>query len=346
MVGRGGTAGVCGVGLGWLDGVAAGRRCVGGPGTAVGMAGDTLGMAGAAGDTAGAAGNTGGAARGAVGAVGGTVGAVDGRVRDAGGRRNSNGSAAGVGRAVGPAEAGDGSPLAGGPGRGTGPPVALGSVPGADPPVAVGSVPGAGSPVAVGSGPAVGSALVVGSVPDDGPGTWVEAERVAVGSVGGVGEVGGMGSPVGAGAGEGVGVGVGVGVTVGGGGRVGTRSGGRWTASGSDRSEAAGTIGAGAGGGRPGPGSPVCGAAAVPAGVEGATAGWPVAGTITGPTERVGMNGVLLSGSAVLPTVADPVLMAARIGMEAVPASRATVKRYPRPGPPEPGARCAPTTRR
>ncbi len=268
MVGRGGTAGVCGVGLGWLVVVAAGRRCVGGPGTAVGTAGDSLGTAGAAGDTAGAVGNTGGATRGAVGAV------------------------------------------------------------------------------VVGSGPAVGSALAVGSVPDDGLGTWAEAERVAVGSVEGVGEVGGMGSPVGAGAGEGCGVGVGVGVTVGGGGRVGTRGGGRWTDSGSDRSEAAGTIGAGAGGGRPGPGSSGCGTAAVPGGVEGAAAGWPVAGTITGPTERVGMNGVLLSGSAVLPTVADPVLMAARIGMEAVPASRATVKRYPRPGPPEPGARCAPTTRR
>ncbi|WP_433687649.1 hypothetical protein ACQP0I_00705 [Micromonospora carbonacea] len=178
-------------------------------------------------------------------------------------------------------------------------------------------------------------------MPDDGSGTWAEAERVAVGPVGGVG------SPLGAGAGEGRGVGVGLGVTVGGGGRVGTRSGGgRWTASGSDRSGAAGTIGAGTDGGRPGPGSPVCGVATGPFGVAGATAGGPVAGTITGPTERVGMNGVLLSGRAVLPTVADPVLMAARIGIEAVPASRATVKRYPRPGPPEPGARWAPTTRR
>ncbi|TDC29779.1 hypothetical protein E1211_25405, partial [Micromonospora sp. 15K316] len=50
-------------------------------------------------------------------------------------------------------------------------------------------------------------------------------------------------------------------------------------------------------------------------------------GTTTGPTEGVGMNGVLLSGSAVLPTVAEPVLIAARIGIEAVPASSATVKR-------------------
>ncbi|MEU5562990.1 hypothetical protein [Micromonospora musae] len=57
--------------------------------------------------------------------------------------------------------------------------------------------------------------------------------------------------------------------------------------------------------------------------------GWPDVGrgTTTGPTEGVGMNGVLLSGSAVLPTVAEPVLIAARIGIEAVPASSATVKR-------------------
>jgi hypothetical protein len=59
----------------------------------------------------------------------------------------------------------------------------------------------------------------------------------------------------------------------------------------------------------------------------------------------VGRNGVLLSGSAVLPTVADPALNAARMGMDAVPASKATVKMYPRPGP-VPVARCAPTTRR
>lgn len=39
------------------------------------------------------------------------------------------------------------------------------------------------------------------------------------------------------------------------------------------------------------------------------------------------MNGMLLSGSAVLPGVAEPALMAARIGMDAVPASSATVSR-------------------
>ncbi|MCI4063546.1 hypothetical protein MRQ36_13525 [Micromonospora sp. R77] len=50
-------------------------------------------------------------------------------------------------------------------------------------------------------------------------------------------------------------------------------------------------------------------------------------GTTTGPIDGVGRNGVLLLGSAVLPTVADPALSAARIGIEAVPARRATVKR-------------------
>ncbi|MFB9544699.1 hypothetical protein [Micromonospora sagamiensis] len=49
--------------------------------------------------------------------------------------------------------------------------------------------------------------------------------------------------------------------------------------------------------------------------------------TTTGPREGVGMNGVSAFGNAVPPTVADPALIAARIGMEAVPASRATVNR-------------------
>ncbi|MBM0239988.1 hypothetical protein JNW88_27945, partial [Micromonospora sp. ATA32] len=41
--------------------------------------------------------------------------------------------------------------------------------------------------------------------------------------------------------------------------------------------------------------------------------GWLVActGSTTGPTDGVGMNGVALSGRAVLPTVADPALIAA-----------------------------------
>ncbi|MDO3683759.1 hypothetical protein [Micromonospora sp. C28ISP2-4] len=50
-------------------------------------------------------------------------------------------------------------------------------------------------------------------------------------------------------------------------------------------------------------------------------------GMTTGPTEGVGRNGVLVSGSALLPTLADPVLIAARIGIDAVPASSATVSR-------------------
>ncbi|MFG1649048.1 hypothetical protein ACGFIE_03910 [Micromonospora sp. NPDC049275] len=69
-------------------------------------------------------------------------------------------------------------------------------------------------------------------------------------------------------------------------------------------------------------------------------------GMTTGPTDGVGMNGVLVSGSALLPGVAEPALTAARTGIDAVPASRATVSRYPRAGPPAPGARCDPITRR
>lgn len=62
---------------------------------------------------------------------------------------------------------------------------------------------------------------------------------------------------------------------------------------------------------------------------RGGTAAWLLvgSGTTTGPTLGVGMNGVPWSGSAVLPTVAEPALIAARIGIEAVPASSATVKR-------------------
>ncbi|MDM4721593.1 hypothetical protein QTQ03_19090 [Micromonospora sp. WMMA1363] len=90
---------------------------------------------------------------------------------------------------------------------------------------------------------------------------------------------------------------------------------------------------------------------AAAAGVEvagGATPDWLLvgSGSTTGPTDGVGMNGVPASGRAVLPTVAEPALIAARIGMAAVPASSATVNRYPRDGPPPPGARWAPTMRR
>ncbi|WP_255292533.1 hypothetical protein [Micromonospora sp. WMMA1996] len=61
----------------------------------------------------------------------------------------------------------------------------------------------------------------------------------------------------------------------------------------------------------------------------GSTGAWVVcgSGTTTGPTEGVGRNGVLVSGSALFPTVAEPALIAARIGIDAVPASSATVSR-------------------
>ncbi|MGC4768776.1 hypothetical protein ACLQ25_07305 [Micromonospora sp. DT44] len=66
----------------------------------------------------------------------------------------------------------------------------------------------------------------------------------------------------------------------------------------------------------------------------------------TGPTDGVGMNGVLVSGNAEVPGVAEPALIAASTGIDAVPARSATVSRYPREGPPAPVARCAPITRR
>ncbi|MET8282279.1 hypothetical protein [Micromonospora sp. NPDC005174] len=47
----------------------------------------------------------------------------------------------------------------------------------------------------------------------------------------------------------------------------------------------------------------------------------------TGPTDGVGMNGVLVSGNAEVPGVAEPALIAARTGIDAVPASSATVSR-------------------
>ncbi|MFG1675226.1 hypothetical protein [Micromonospora sp. NPDC049282] len=50
-------------------------------------------------------------------------------------------------------------------------------------------------------------------------------------------------------------------------------------------------------------------------------------GMTTGPTEGVGMNRAPASGRALFPTEAEPVLIAARIGMDAVPASSATVSR-------------------
>ncbi|WP_157743139.1 hypothetical protein [Micromonospora coriariae] len=171
------------------------------------------------------------------------------------------------------------------------------------------------------------------------------SDRVLVGTaVGGsvtVGVVGGVA--------VGLGVGLGVGVGSGSGGPVGGGTGG-----GLCGSEAGGVlrVGLGEGGGgstRTGPGSAPVGPRSVrswsrpgaagsqpavavgptPGVAGGGSAGWLVAGTgmTTGPTDGVGMNGVLLSGSAVLPGVAEPALMAARMGIDAVPASSATVSR-------------------
>ncbi|MDX5456695.1 hypothetical protein ACGFI5_04975 [Micromonospora tulbaghiae] len=91
------------------------------------------------------------------------------------------------------------------------------------------------------------------------------------------------------------------------------------------RSLSSGRAGAAGSTGRAG-GTEVTSTAVV--GVDGAGAWVPRGiGMTTGPTEGVGRNGVLVSGRALLPTVADPVLIAARIGIEAVPASNATVSR-------------------
>ncbi|MEU2613756.1 hypothetical protein ABZ570_19520 [Micromonospora sp. NPDC007271] len=145
-----------------------------------------------------------------------------------------------------------------------------------------------------------------------------------------------VGSPVLIGDGSGVadsgadGEGVGVGTRVGRGRTVGlVRPGVGAGAAGRDRrcelrsrsSGSTGTAGASAGAAHGGP---------VATGVRlGRAGGWVPSGrgSTTGPTDGVGMNGVLVSGRALLPTVADPVLIAARIGMDAVPASSATVKR-------------------
>ncbi|MEV0213470.1 hypothetical protein [Micromonospora sp. NPDC050695] len=150
----------------------------------------------------------------------------------------------------------------------------------------------------------------------------------------------GVGLRVGAWLKVGVGVGVGaggsVGDAVGGGGgtggrvfRVGPGIGGN------PRSTRSGSTALGTGAGRSGvrrgaagsqPGVTVGAALGVP---SGGGAGWLAIGSgiTTGPTDGVGMNGVLLSGSAVLPGVAEPALIAARIGIDAVPASSATVSR-------------------
>ncbi|WP_199562417.1 hypothetical protein [Micromonospora deserti] len=175
---------------------------------------------------------------------------------------------------------------------------------------------GADAPVGVAgsSGDSVAVGVPVGD--ESGGGT----ERVAVGS----GEE--ADPPVGDAVGEGLALGDGTGADVPRGGR--DAGGG----SGCRADPGAGACGAAPGTtGVRGPVGRAVGGAAVTdgAGVVAVSAGWLATGSgiTTGPTEGVGMNGVLLSGRAELPTVADPVLMAARIGMDAVPASRATVKR-------------------
>jgi hypothetical protein len=176
-------------------------------------------------------------------------------------------------------------------------------------------------------------------------------ENVLVGVAVGLGDPVSPGDPVWVGDPVAVTVGVGLGVGVGSvlGGSVGDAL-GEGTAGGALR------VGCGTVGGdtvrRDGPGAVATGAgtarsgerrgaagsqppvASVPGGADtgrigAGSAGWLVtgSGSTTGPTDGVGMNGVLLSGIAVLPTVAEPALIAARIGIEAVPASSATVNR-------------------
>ncbi|MER7330892.1 MULTISPECIES: hypothetical protein [unclassified Micromonospora] len=162
--------------------------------------------------------------------------------------------------------------------------------------------PGLGEPVTVITGDGLGEG--VGSGEGEGEG---EGDRDGDGD--------GLGDGFGEGSGTGRPSGGRDGTTVGGGA-------GRATDSG-PRAAPTGVRGAGAAGRQ------VLGVATRGDGVGGVTAGWLVAGTgiTTGPTEGVGRNGVPLSGRAVLPTVAEPVLIAARIGIDAVPASSATVNR-------------------
>ncbi|WP_431943171.1 hypothetical protein [Micromonospora marina] len=144
----------------------------------------------------------------------------------------------------------------------------------------------------------------------------------------GVGEAGSDGDDDGEGDGDGEGTGDGRGGRTGVG-RTGADGGGG-AATGRDRcreprSLSSGRTGAAGSTGRAG-GTEVTSTAGV--GVDGAGAWVPRgSGMTTGPSEGVGRNGVLASGRALLPTVAEPVLIAARIGIDAVPASRATVSR-------------------
>ncbi|WP_231394748.1 hypothetical protein [Micromonospora sp. CNB394] len=150
----------------------------------------------------------------------------------------------------------------------------------------------------------------------------------------GVGEGGSDGEDDGDGDGDGEGDGEGIGDGLGGRtgvGRTGADGGGG-AATGRDRcreprSLSSGRAGAAGSTGRAG-GTAVTSTAGVGVGVDGTGAWVPRGiGMTTGPTEGVGRNGVLVSGRALLPTVAEPVLIAARIGIDAVPASSATVSR-------------------
>ncbi|MEV6691194.1 hypothetical protein AB0M35_06960 [Micromonospora sp. NPDC051196] len=179
--------------------------------------------------------------------------------------------------------------------------------------LADGSVVSGGSADALGPAPPAGSAEAGGLVESLGAGDEVGV-AVGDGEVPGSGRLGvGLGAGVGRGCGAGTGPGVGsLGrgeVTGGSARRSGVRSAGMRVG----RRPCRSTGGAGAV-----DGTAVEVAAGAPVGGGGMT---------TGPTEGVGMNSVPLSGRAVLPTVAEPVLIAARTGNEAVPASSATVSR-------------------
>ncbi|RLQ02062.1 hypothetical protein EAD96_22830 [Micromonospora sp. BL1] len=173
-------------------------------------------------------------------------------------------------------------------------------------------------------------------VPDGPEGSDVgsdEGSEVAVGSAV-VTDGSGLGLGLGVPGSDGDGDGVGEGTGDGRGGRTGVgrtgADGGGGAATGRDRCRAprslsSGRTGAAGSTGRAG-GTEVTSTAGV--GVDGAGAWVPRGiGMTTGPTEGVGRNGVLVSGRALLPTLADPVLIAARIGIDAVPASNATVSR-------------------
>ncbi|MFI6782447.1 hypothetical protein [Micromonospora sp. NPDC050276] len=198
--------------------------------------------------------------------------------------------------------------------------------------------------VGVAVGPDVGSSVGVGSSVKVGLGSG-SAEPVGSGSVGS-----GSAEPVGSGSGSGGSVGP---VGSGSGGSVGSGSFGDPVGDGEATGGGTGgevpRVGFGATGGvvsrRTVPGSLAAGPSRACRGagaagnqpligttlgvLGGGSGGWLVIGSgiTTGPTDGPGMNGVLLSGRAVLPGVAEPALIAARMGIDAVPANNATVSR-------------------